>query len=177
MLNFEKDLGFVILLTEFRFGGLRATTSTIGSNFNNAKCICVVPGGSDKEDMRTAKSICPLVEARETISSMINAGIEKSQKPWNLIVMSGNIMRYKPVMKYGNWMDSPKDIMYRAVDKTHWRWEDASIHGMMIHKEAMKEVGAFPEDEESLPMCKLIWGATALEKGYKLKGLVGIRLL
>lgn len=174
-MQIEKDLGFVILLTEFRFGGLRATTATINSNFQNAHYICAVPEQSDENDIKIAKTICPIVKGKNTISSMINAGIEKSEKPWNLVVISGNIIRHKPVTRYEKWIDSKKDIMYRVTDKIHWRWEDASIHGMLIHKEAMKEIGGFLE-EESLPMCKLEWAARAIDKGYKFKGVVGIRL-
>ena len=54
MTEIEKDLGFVILLTEFRFGGLRATTATINSNFNNARYICSIPADSNEGDVKIA---------------------------------------------------------------------------------------------------------------------------
>jgi hypothetical protein len=177
MIDMDKDLGFVILLTEFRFTGLRTTVTTIRTNFKNSECTCVIPQNSNKEDVKTARTICNVVEGGETISSMINAGIKKSRQPWNLIVMSGNIIKYNPVMKYRRFLESEKDVMYRVVDKTHWRWEDASIHGLLIHKNAIEEIGAFPESEESLQLCKLMWGAKATEKGYKFKGLVGVKLI
>jgi hypothetical protein len=176
MLKIEKDLGFVILCPEFKFGGLRTTVSTIQANFDSASYICVVPGGSNEEDVKTASKICPLVQGKNTISSLINAGIKASKKNWCLIVMSGNVIRYQPVLRYNRFLASDKDVMYRVVDKVHWRWEDASIHGLLINKKALKEIGDFP-DEESLQNCKLIWGAGAIEKGYNLKGLVGIKLL
>ena len=175
MTEIEKDLGFVILLTEFRFGGLRATTATINSNFNNARYICSIPADSNEGDVKIAKTICPIVKGKNTISSMINVGIEKSERPWNLIVMSGNIIRHKPVMRYGRWIESKKDIMYRVTDKVRWKWEDASIHGMLIHKDAIREVGDFLE-EESLPACKMEWATRAIQKDYKFKGIVGVRL-
>jgi hypothetical protein len=177
MLDIEKDLSFVILLTEFRFAGLRATVTTIQQSFDKSDLVCVVPKDSNKEDLKTAKTICPIVEGGDTISSMINRGVEKSKRPWSLIVMSGNIIKYNPVMKYKRFLESEKDVMYRVVDKSYWKWEDASIHGVLIHKNAMKEVGAFPEDEESLQLCKLLWAGKAIEKGYKFKGLVGVKLL
>lgn len=177
MIDLEKDLSFAILLTEFRFVGLRATVTTIKTNFNNADCICVVPKDSNKDDLKVVKTICPTVEGGNTISSMINTGVQKTKRPWSLIVMSGNIIRHRPVMKYSRFLESEKDVMYRAVDTKHWRWADASIHGILMHKNAMKEVGAFPENEESLQTCKLLWAEKAIEKGYKFKGLVGVKLL
>lgn len=176
MLEFEKNLGFIILLPEFRLTGLRTTVSTIKSSFDDSKCICVVPGDSNNDDLKAIKTVCPIVSGKTTISSMINAGIKKSEKPWNLVIMSGNIIRHNPIMKYKRFLESSRDIMYRVTDKSHWRWEDASIHGLLIHKDAMKEIGTFSEDEESFQLCKLIWGARAVEKNYKFKGLVGVRL-
>lgn len=177
MLDIEKDISFVVLLTEFRFTGLRATTSTVKTNFNNPDCICVIPKGSDAQDVKTAKTICNIVEGGNTISSMINTGIRESKRPWTLFVMSGTIIKYNPVLKYQRFVKSHKDIMYRVVDKNHWKWEDASIHGLLIHKDAIKEVGAFPEEGESLQRCKSIWGMKAIEKGCTFKGLVGVKLL
>lgn len=177
MIDIDKDLGFIVLLTEFRFTGLRATISTIQSNFGDLKSICVVPGDSRPEDIKMVKTICEVVKAKSTISSMINAGLEKSTKPWNLIVMSGNIIRYNPVSRYSKWINSEKDVAYRVIDKTRWKWDDSSIHGVLINKKAMEEVGAFPDDEESIQNCKLLWGAKALELGYKFKGLVGVKLI
>jgi hypothetical protein len=176
-MDIEKDISFVILLTEFRFTSLRATVTTINSNFNNPDCICIAPKNSNKDDLKVAKSICNVIEGGNTISSMINAGLAKSKRPWSLIVMAGNVIRYNPVLKYKRFIESEKDVMYRVVDKNYWKWEDASIHGLMIHKTVIKEVGYFPEEEESLPFCKLIWAAKAVEKGCKFKGLVGVKLL
>lgn len=177
MIDIEKDISFVILLTEFRFGGLNTTASTIKSNFNNPDCLCIVPQKSNANDLKTAKNICNVFEGGNTISSMINTGVEKSKKPWSLFIMSGSLIKYNPVLKYQRFLKSNKDVMYRVVDKSHWKWEDASIHGLLIHKNALNEIGTFPENEESLQKCKLLWGAKAIQKGYKLKGLVGVKLI
>lgn len=176
MIDIEKDISFVILLTEFRFAGLRATTTTIKNNFNDPDCVCVVPGGSNVNDIKTAQKICKIAKGGNTISSMINTGIRESKKPWSLFIMSGSVIKYNPVLKYKKFIKSNKDIMYRVVDKNYWKWEDASIHGLLINKSVIEEVGDFPE-EESLQLCKLFWGATAIEKGCTFKGLVGVKLI
>lgn len=172
MFKLDKDLGFIILCSEMKFGGLRLTVSCIESYFSGAAITCVVPSNSDPEELKVVKSICPTVKGGTSISTMINAGFKKAKKPWNLIVVSGTNIKYNPVLKYTRFTKSVKDVIYPVVDKSYWKWEDASIHGMLIHKDAFKEVGDFPE-EESLPMCKLLWAAYAMEKGYTFKGLVG----
>lgn len=177
MIDIEKDISFVILLTEFRFASLRATVSTVKNNFNNPDCICVVPQKSNTQDIEIANSICNIVEGGNTISSMINTGIQNSKKPWTLFIMSGTIIKYNPVLKYKKFIKSTKDVMYRVVDKNHWKWEDASIHGLLMHKTVIEEVGTFPEEGESLKKCKFLWGMKAIEKGYKFKGLVGVKLI
>jgi len=175
MIDIEKDIGFVILLTELRTAGIYATAKTIESNFGKTKHICVVPEYSKEEALKPIKNISNIVKGGETISSLINTGIKESKKDWNLIVMAGNIIRYKPVSRYKQWVQSKKDILYRATNTMNWKWEDSSLHGLLMHKEALQEVGDFPE-EKSLQFCKLLWGDSAIKKGYKLKGLVGIKL-
>lgn len=175
MIDLNNDLNFIILLTEFRFSNLRITVSTIKSSFNNAKLLCMVPKDSKEEDIKTAKTICPVFKGNDTISSLINIGMKKSERPWNLVVMAGNIIRHNPILKYKRFLTSKKDIMYRVVDKGYWKWEDASIHGVLLHKDTLKDIGDLPESE-SLQSCKLLWGGKAIEKGYAFKGLVGVRL-
>jgi hypothetical protein len=176
MFNLDKDIGFIVLCPEFKFGGIRTTINTIKSNFDNPKFTCVIPGGSHDEDTNITKKICPIIKGGDTISSMINTGLKASKRPWSLVVMSGNTVKYSPLLKYVRFTKAKTDILYRVVDK-HWKWEEASIHGLLIHQDAMKDVGEFPEDVDSLQECKLLWGAKAVEKGYKFKGLVGVKLL
>jgi hypothetical protein len=56
-----------------------------------------------------------------------------------------------------------------------WLFPDATINGMLLSKQAMKEVGDFP-DGDSIVNSKLWWSGLAIEKGYKLKGVVGTKL-
>lgn len=172
MFKLEEDLGFIILCPEMKFGGLKLTVSGIVSHFGESSHLCVIPDNTDPEEAKVVKSICPAVKGGSSISSMINAGFKKAKKPWNLVVVSGNNIRYNPVLKYTRFTKSAKDVIYPVSDKSYWKWEDSSIHGMLIHREAFKEVGDFP-DEESLPYCKLLWSVKALDKGYTFKGLIG----
>lgn len=100
MFKIEEDLGFIILCPEMKFGGLKITSSSITSYFPKAPVTCVVPGDTDPDELKTVKSICTTIKGGSSISAMINAGFKKAKKPWNLVVMSGNNIRYNPVLKY-----------------------------------------------------------------------------
>jgi hypothetical protein len=159
-----------------KFGGLKLTTSSIMSQFDNANFTCVIPENTDPEELKIVKTICPAIQGGASISSMINAGMKKTKRPWNMIVVSGHNIRYSPVLKYTRFTKSTKDVLYPVMDKSYWKWCDSSIHGILVHKEAFTEVGDFPDNEENLPMCRLIWSINAVEKGYVFKGLIGAKL-
>lgn len=176
MFNIDKDLQFTVLCPEFKFGGVRTTVSSIRSNFNNPEVICSIPDTGTNEESRMVANICPIVKGGATISSMINAGLRKGTRDWNLVLVAGNVIKYNPLLKYVFFTKSEKDVLYRVVDKVRWRWEDASIHGLLMHRKAIGEVGDFP-DEESIKSCKTLWGARAAKNGYTFKGLVGVKIV
>lgn len=176
MLNPNGDLCFVVLCPELKFGGIRTTVSTVRDAFPAAPCLCVVPKDADPEDAKTAGGIAPVVRGGQTVSSMINKGLGESRSRWNMVVVAGNAVRYGPVLKYARFVTAETDVLYQVRGQTEWRWDEASIHGLLISRAAFEDVGAFPEDEESIQGCKLLWAGKALERGYSLKGLVGTRL-
>lgn len=175
MFTIEKDLGFIVLCPEMKFGGLKLTTSSIQSQFDNCSINCIIPENTDSEELKRVKEIIPPIKGGNSISSMINVGIEKTKRPWNMIVLSGHNIRYNPVLKYTRFTKSEKDVLYPVIDKSYWKWSDSSIHGILVHANAFKEVGDFP-DEENLPLCKLLWSAKAIQRGYVFKGLIGAKL-
>jgi hypothetical protein len=110
-----------------------------------------------------------------TITSLMNNGIKQSKKEWVYIIVAGVMLRPTIFRKYETFLTNETDIMYQITNKTTWLFPDATINGILINKKAIKEVGDFP-DEENIVNSKLVWGATALEKGFKFRGLVGVKL-
>lgn len=175
MKTLENNLAFVILCPELNISGLRSTVSSIRASFANSPCLCVVAENANEQDVTEIGHICPVQKGKNTFTSLINCGIRKSTKEWNFIIVAGNILRASMLNKYTYFLKEDKEVLYAVVDRNAWRFEDATINGMLIGKKTLKEVGDFPDDE-SLIFSKLAWSATANEKGYKLKGLVGVKI-
>lgn len=172
----ENNVTFLILCPELNVGGLRSTVNSIKSSFPEIPYICMVGENADSEDVREFTAICPVVKAGNTITSLINAGVKKSKTKWTFVIMAGCLARYSMFKKYNTFLKNEKDVLYSVVDKNAWLFHDATINGMLLSKTMLKEVGDFPDIEHSILDSKTWWGASAIQKGYKLKGIVGTKL-
>lgn len=66
--------------------------------------------------------------------------------------------------------------MYPVVDRKH-AFDEATINGILMPKQAINEVGPFGDNNRSIQLVKMLWALQALNKGYKFKALVGARLV
>lgn len=168
----EIDYGFVILCPERNLGGLMATVRSARSHFNTS-IICVMPAETTKKELSEFAQVCPVVKGKGTYTSLINIGVKKSDKPWNFIIMAGSTFKPRFCHKYGYFIENEKDVLFPIVD-FKCDFVDATLNGILLHKNAIKEVGEFEDIE--LPLSKLFWSLRAIEKGYKFKALAGARV-
>lgn len=171
----EKNVTFLILCPELNVGGLRSTINSIKSNYPGSPYLCMLGDNANKQDIKEFNDICPTIKAGDTITSLINIGIKNSQTKYCYVVCAGCLIRNNILRKYGTFLKNDKDILYSVVDQNAWLLPDATINGMLLSKHAMDEIGYFPDDQ-SIMQSKLLWSALAIEKGYKLKGIVGTKL-
>jgi hypothetical protein len=171
----QNSVTFLILCPELNVGGLRSTVNSIKANFPESPQLCVVGDNADSRDMNEIAEMCPVVRAGATITSLINTGVKKSKTRWCFVIMSGCQTRNTLFKKYDTFLKDEKDVLYSVVDKNAWLFHDATINGMLLSKTMMKEVGDFLDDS-SIIDSKIWWSAQAIEKGYKLKGIVGTKL-
>lgn len=171
----EDNLCFIVLCPELNTGGLKQTVSSIKLNFPNCSCLCVVGENATPDDLKEISKICVVSKAGATITSLINVGVNESKKKWCFIIMSGVLVRPTILKKYNYFLKDEKDILYSVVNNKTWTFDSATINGILLHKNAIKDIGNFI-DEDSISNTKSHWGALALEKGYKLKGIVGNKI-
>lgn len=174
MTDFSKSLGFVILNPESNPTALRITTRTIADNYPEASTLCVIPKGAPEKVENQVHT--KVVEGGNTITSLINAGIEAAKTEWCMVVFAGTFLRYSSLRKYKTFCTTDKDILYPVVD-FKWAFDEASLNGLLMPRKAIKEVGKFGDANHDIPLIKLLWGLDAAAKGYQFKALVGARLI
>jgi hypothetical protein len=171
----EDSVTFLILCPELNVGGLRSTVNSIKNHFPETSYLCVVGDNANSEDIKEISKMCPVVKAENTITSLINTGIKKTKTTWCFIVMAGCFIRNTILKKYNFFLNHEKEILYSVVDKNAWLFPDATINGMLLSKNMLKEVGDFP-DEPTIVESKTWWTVLAKEKGYNFKGIVGTKI-
>ena len=118
--------------------------------------------------------ICPVHRGRNTITSLINVGMDNSTSEWTLVVMAGAFLRNNLDRKYSYFVTSQKDILFPIVDgKTNF--VDGTLNGIMVHRDTWKEIGQF-SNQESLSWCKLSWAMAAIEHGCCFKAILGAQI-
>jgi hypothetical protein len=171
----QNNVTFLILCPELNVGGLRSTVNSIKSSYPGVPYLCMLGSNANAQDVKEFKAMCPIVKAGSTITSMINTGMKKIKTQYCYSIVAGCMARNTLLKKYDLFLKNEKDVLYSVVDMNAWLFPDATINGMLLSKQAMKEVGDFP-DGDSIVNSKLWWSGLAIEKGYKLKGVVGTKL-
>jgi hypothetical protein len=167
------DLGFVVLCPEPVVRALRVTANSIRSRYQSP-LVAVVPKGTKPEVIAEMKMICPVVEGHETITSLINAGMTTAPSDWNLTVMSGTCVKDNLDKKYSLFIEDTTDILYAIVDG-RYEFSDCSLNGIMIHRDTWNQIGPLCR-KNPLSICKLMWAQEAIDKGCKLKGVIGVKM-
>ncbi len=169
-----KSLGFIVLNPESNPIALRTTVRTISSHFPECSTLCVV--GKNAAEIPENKRYAETVQGGNTITAMMDTGLETSKTDWCMMVLAGTFLRNTSLKKFEYFQRGDKDILYPVVDKIY-AFDEASINGLVLPRKAYKEVGKFGDNNHSIQLVKMLWGLQALNKGYKFKALIGARLV
>jgi hypothetical protein len=175
MKKISTSVDFIILCPERNYGGLKSTVHSIQGSMPESSILCVVGKDASNEEIKEFSNLCPIVKSGKTYTSLMNTGLSKCKKSseWQIIVMAGMTVRYGAIKRYDTFCTDKKQIFYQIIDRK-WKFNEASIHGLCMQKQAFQEIGPFDEEEDNLQLVKLLWANQAFNKGYQLRGLVGV---
>jgi GT2 family glycosyltransferase len=182
----QIDMGFAIIAPEPNLGNLLCTVRSIKNNYPVSPYVCAVIKNMHTEEYKKMSEICTMCKGKNTITSLINTALKKSKSEWTLVVMQGVPVHRGLDKKYGLFIENKKDVLFSItmeydrsgkIVKVRNNFEDATLNGMLIHRDTFKEVGLFPDGDLSIPAAKLFWAAQAVDKGCKFKGILGTRIL
>lgn len=167
---------FVILCPDRNLGGLKATIRSAAGRYPDAPKIIVVPGSISNKELQEFKVLGDVVKGRDTYTSMINEGLGRTKTEWNFIVFAGSIVKYRFYHKYSYFLEDNKDILFPIADGKY-NFIDGTMNGILIHKNAIKDIGDMPEEDMPLETAKLIWASNAVTNGYRFKAIAGARIV
>jgi hypothetical protein len=163
--------GFVIICADCKIDCLKNTINSITTLYPTAKTVAVLADNCKQEDFDDIAKLEPTYRGGIQLSSMINAGMRHSCDEWNFIIISKGWLRGRIDTKYSYFIESEKDILFPILNRK-LNFIDADLNGMFIHKKSFVDIGEFI-NTKSLEVSKTIWSFSAVEKGYRFKGIVG----
>ena len=179
------NFGFVILSPDHDLGRLKSTINSIKNRYSSeVTYVCATSKDATAEDIKEMNEVCPTFRAGTTFTSLINKGMSKGHKEWNLIIVEGTIVKRGMQFKYSRFIESDLDVLYPIVVdydrdgkpvKLHMSFDEAPLNGIFVHQKAFKLVGNFGNN--SLEIEKLLWAVDANNKGCKFKGILGAKVL
>lgn len=177
----DYPFGFVILCPEKNIGGLRNTVSSVRKVYPRAPLLCGVGSDVTPAEMTEMSKICKTHVGGETITSIINTGIHKSERPWNVLIFAGSWVTGNVYRKFDLFVKEETDILFPVVDG-RTSFVEGSMNGIIIHKRALQEVGNFPDSPmlkmgcNELELVKLLWATDAIDKGFTFKAIIGMKV-
>lgn len=184
--NKSLSYGFVILSLHGDIGRIKTTLNSIKRNDReDAPCAVACAKDTSTAELKNIKAVCPNSHrGKDTITSLINKGMQKGHKEWNLILMEGTVLRRGIMDKYARFIESEKDILFPIIMEydregnvvnTHANFVDSVLNGLLMHHDTFKMMGAFGDNP--LEIEKTLWATEAKEKGCKFKAILGTRLI
>jgi len=184
MPNLESDFGFVILSPDHNFGLIRSTIGGLKNHYADKSITVAVSDTATKADIDEIKTICPNVhKGKKTVTSLINVGVKKGFKGWNMLLMEGSLIRKDIHRRIMYFMQGEKDILFPIVTdydyqgkpiRIHGDIVDSTLNGFTIHQKTFKEVGDFSDNP--MEISRLFWALAAVDKGCKFKGILGAKI-
>jgi hypothetical protein len=170
------NMGFAVLCPDRNVGALRSTVSGIRKRYQGAEVCAAVGEDVYPEELEEMNRFCPTTVGQNTITSLINQGLNNSKSDWTLVVMAGSWVRGRLDQKYSYFVEGTKDILFPIVDG-RTNFVDGSINGILIHKDGWKAAGQFCNAENPLSICKLLWATDAIESGCHFKAVIGAKII
>lgn len=181
----DFNFRFIVLSPEHNVGLIQSTVNAIRRVIGQDTLITCIVGDDTPADVLTLiKKNCETYQGGKTVTSLINTGLRKSTSDWNVFITEGTQVHFKVTNKIKNFITSDKDIIFPiTIDYNRTgmpinicsKFEDATLNAMTMHKQALKDIGPFSDNP--LQVSKLFWSLDAMEKGYKFKGVLGIKIL
>ncbi len=180
------EICFIVLSTDKNTRTLKATCNSL--QFHNQHKICIVNNDIDKIKLKEFKEYCPTYVGENTWASLINTGIKNTKYDWNIFVVSGSRISKSTIVKLNTFCKNDKDIIFPITD-FKMNFVEGSINGLLINKNTFQEVGEFSTSLKEFcfltkkgkfnefELVKSLWGASAVEKGCRFKGVVGLNIL
>lgn len=178
------NFGFIIISPECNFGNINCTIRSIKKNYPGVQYVCIIGSSATSEDLKELNKTCLAYKGKNTITSLINTGMKKGCKEWNLIVMEGVSIRPNLDKKYSLYIENEKDILFPIVmeynrdgfpTRIRNSFEDATLNGTFIHQRMFKASGNFAD--APISFSKLMWAICAHDNGAKFKAILGAQLL
>lgn len=180
----ELSFGFIILSAEHNIGRIQGTVRSIRNHYRNVPIICATDAGCAAAELKEIKEVCPTYRGKNTITSLLNTGLKKGHKEWNIVVTEGTWVRRGIDMRYATWVEDEKDVLFSIVVdynrdmmpvKIYSTFEECSLNGLCIHQKFFKEVGDFSENP--LEVSRKLWQLDAIDKGGRFKAILGAKLI
>lgn len=168
------DFGCVILCPDRNTRTLLTTMRSI-RNFSDAPCVAVVPKSTKRSITDDMKAICDVAFGHDTYTSLVNVGLGKTKKDWNFLIFAGSTVKPRFWARYTMFLEDEFDIMY-PVSEGHYDFVEGSLNGLLLHINALKRAGRMPETSV-LEQAKAVWAYAAIQKGHRLKGILGSRVV
>lgn len=163
----EIDVGFIILDL---YSESNKTINCIRSYFADSTCVLVL----SKKQKSDYKNIVYAQDDEKL--SFFNAAIKKPpSKNWNFFIFGGTIVKPSVLGKLSCFVENYKNVLFPVLDRKT-KFLQSSLNGLLIHKKALQEIGSFSKKYKH-DSSKLLWYATAVEKGYDFRAIVGARLI
>lgn len=180
----ESDFGFVILSPDHNFGLIRSTIGGLRNHYADKHITVAVSNTATKEDIDEIKTICPNVhKGKHTVTSLINVGVKKGFKGWNILLMEGSLIRRNIHRKLMDRIVTEKDILFPIVadydymgkpTKIYANIVDSTLNGFTIHQKTFKEIGDFSDNP--MEISRLFWALGAVDKGCTFKAILGAKI-
>jgi hypothetical protein len=186
MIQFKVELsfGFIILSPEHNIGKIKGTIRSIRNRYGfDAPIICVVGDDTKNSELDEIKEVCKVFKGKGTITSLLNTGLCKGHKEWNIFVMEGTTVRPGLDQKFGRWIEDEKDVLFPIdVDynrdgipvKIYNTFPECTLNGLCIHQKLFKKTGNFSENP--LVVSKEFWAFEASDHGVRFKAILGAKI-
>jgi len=110
----------------------------------------------------------------KTIAKAFNKIFNVVNEGFVYFILAGKQMPKGVIEKYDRLIDDPeKTVLYTAEERKPIFYNN-SLSGLYADIQVLNEIGKFSESHNEIN-AKIAWAATALNKGIKLKSIVGAR--
>jgi hypothetical protein len=176
------DVGFLILSPDRNIAGLKNTLGSIKYNSYNRESICVVGNDANDNDIKEMSMLCPTYKGEDTITSLVNLGMEAIKNEWAFIVFGGSRLPRSIEKKWDSFCKADTTILFPVVD-SKYNFVDGSFNGVLINKAFFKKVGDFPTNTmqkyglNDFEFAKMLWTIDAINHKAEFKAIVGMRII